>query len=1246
MRVATGSYSGGTLSFNATNNWWGAASGPNYNGSGPGTGDNITDPDGVVAYSPFLTSNATTPCASLPNIVYVDDSWAAIPNGQDPDGAGPATAMGYDAFATIQGGVDGVATGGTVIVYDGNYPQASTISLNKSLSLQGPNAAISPNGGSRVPEAVITGAVSPILRISLPATVVTIQGFKFDNTGVVDCYETGQTIAIRRNIYSNGTSGGAFYFLNGPASLTIDDNYLTNAVLADNDAIFVAGDWNGTTGTTVSITNNVIENSPADSGLNLSSVSGTISGNRFSSLRYYAILLANNSSNMTISGNVFDGMTNPDPTNVPTWGAGVRTYAPAFTGPVNITSNLFKNCFAGVGFRGVPADPSANIGSNVHVNFNSFVNNVHGVSDGSAGALDAENNWWGCNYGPGLGGAGCSGTANDIFNNGSGTVDANPWIVLGASASPNTINAGGTSTVSTDMTRNSDNVVPSGTLPNMPVAYSATNGTMTPPTSTVVAGMASSMFTSTNNNSAIVSTTVDNQTVNTPITVISANANLSNLTLSAATLNEPFDPNTTSYTANVPYSTTSTTETPTAQDANATITVNGTPVASGTPSSSIPLAVGPNTITTVVTAQDGVTMKTYTVTVTRAANTPPTITAAAGVTRQQGSPLSNSTIATVNDTESGAGAVVVTVTSSNPSNGVTISNIVNTGGTVTADVVASCSATNASFTLQASDGNLTATDTLNVTVTANPAPTLSYNNASVNLNGSTVVNPATGPSDNGTVSTIVLLSQGTYTGTISVNNLTGDVSISNAAPVGSHTITIRATDNCGLTTDATFTLTVNCVTPSTVYVNDDWTGTLPGADPDGAGPATSFGCDSFATIQDGVNGVTDPGTVIVYAGTYPEAVTVNKSLIIRGAQAGQNANTRFAAFVSGPNGPKANPAVESILTAAANAPNSGANDTLHIMANNVTFDGFVVDGNNPALAQGGAVLVGGINADARTGIQTEDAAGNNFSANNVLIQNNIVQNFAGDNTNNLGGGVTLINPTNVSPATSGSVITRNVVRNFGAYGILLSFNAYGDVTFNTVDMPDYPTANAGIWVYDFINTGTPHTTNITNNDVTVGQDNFGGIWINLAYLAAININTNTVHAAASVVSGSDFNYGIYLTSLRPGTTASLSGNIVGASGGQFDRGIALWNVGTSPTTTTVKNGSVKNSVDGISLIYNDANFGPAGASSAANVSGMTVSGSQVGVVVDATSSGANTVTMMVTNSTLSGNTAANGGGIT
>jgi small neutral amino acid transporter SnatA (MarC family) len=49
--------------------------------------------------------------------------------------------------------------------------------------------------------------------------------------------------------------------------------------------------------------------------------------------------------------------------------------------------------------------------------------------------------------------------------------------------------------------------------------------------------------------------------------------------------------------------------------------VNGTIVTSGSASGAIPLNVGPNTITVLVTAQDGTTTQSYTITVTRAAVT-------------------------------------------------------------------------------------------------------------------------------------------------------------------------------------------------------------------------------------------------------------------------------------------------------------------------------------------------------------------------------------------------------------------------------------------------------------------------------------------------------------------------------------------------------------------------------------------------------------------------------------------------
>ena len=100
----------------------------------------------------------------------------------------------------------------------------------------------------------------------------------------------------------------------------------------------------------------------------------------------------------------------------------------------------------------------------------------------------------------------------------------------------------------------------------------------------------------------------------------SSNADLSALYPDTGTFSPVFASGTISYTATVPNAFTSMTVTPTATDALATITVNGNAVISGNASLAIPLNVGTNTITTIVTAEDTVTTKTYTLTVTRAAD--------------------------------------------------------------------------------------------------------------------------------------------------------------------------------------------------------------------------------------------------------------------------------------------------------------------------------------------------------------------------------------------------------------------------------------------------------------------------------------------------------------------------------------------------------------------------------------------------------------------------------------------------
>jgi alpha-tubulin suppressor-like RCC1 family protein len=94
-------------------------------------------------------------------------------------------------------------------------------------------------------------------------------------------------------------------------------------------------------------------------------------------------------------------------------------------------------------------------------------------------------------------------------------------------------------------------------------------------------------------------------------------AGLTDLTVDRGTLSPAFSGNTTSYTVAVPYATSSLAVTPVVEQAAATVKVNGAGVTSGTASGPLDLIVGNNPVAIMVTAADGVTTKTYTVTVTR-----------------------------------------------------------------------------------------------------------------------------------------------------------------------------------------------------------------------------------------------------------------------------------------------------------------------------------------------------------------------------------------------------------------------------------------------------------------------------------------------------------------------------------------------------------------------------------------------------------------------------------------------------
>jgi hypothetical protein len=95
-------------------------------------------------------------------------------------------------------------------------------------------------------------------------------------------------------------------------------------------------------------------------------------------------------------------------------------------------------------------------------------------------------------------------------------------------------------------------------------------------------------------------------------------ADLSGLTLSHGALDPAFAPGTIAYSTSVANNVSSVTVKASVSDVNATLTVNGVPVASGQSSGAIGLIVGGNVILIEVTAQNG-TKKTYSVSVTRVA---------------------------------------------------------------------------------------------------------------------------------------------------------------------------------------------------------------------------------------------------------------------------------------------------------------------------------------------------------------------------------------------------------------------------------------------------------------------------------------------------------------------------------------------------------------------------------------------------------------------------------------------------
>ncbi|MDT7605283.1 MAG: hypothetical protein QOF61_3280, partial [Acidobacteriota bacterium] len=540
--------------------------------------------------------------------VYVDDNWVGTTPGTDPDGAGPATNFGYDAFDTIQGGVNGVAANGTVNVAAGTYSEQPVV--GKSLTLLGAGAGATNitapatlatrfnnfyilfevNGGASVEASGITvrgpmnlngcrqatpfstfrryygvyvrgGATLNLhdssvtdIRENSPAANTNCQlGTAIDaGTSVAGLNQTGALTLTNTTVTGFQARGVTVDFAGSSATITnntltgststsfsqtvilvaigasaqISGNQITGAQCSD--AVNCGSDtFNQAAAVGVSLTapangtqvsNNTISNN--DYGINsvtAPNVTPVISGNTFDSNRYFGVNISD--GNATITGNTFSGTS-----NVAVVAASVNDPANATSADtaVTFTSNTITGATVGLQLLDDPNFPADGFFPRITAHFNRIVA-ATAIDNPQNSVTDMENNWWGCNAGPGN--TGC-GTVN-----GTGA-DFNPWLVLSVNASPNTIVPGGTSTITADLLHNSANVVPSNTtfVPPTPVSFAATQGNVSPNVGTITNGQATTTFTSTSASSGTASATVDNQTTSANVNVTAPSFSIDDVT--------------------------------------------------------------------------------------------------------------------------------------------------------------------------------------------------------------------------------------------------------------------------------------------------------------------------------------------------------------------------------------------------------------------------------------------------------------------------------------------------------------------------------------------------------------------------------------------------------------------------------------------------------------------------------------------------------------------------------------------
>lgn len=373
------------------------------------------------------TLNETTQAAAS---VYVR------PGGNDTACSGAvdvdysASAAPLCAVATISRALQLADTGGVINVAAGQYLLGS-VDITRAVTLNGPNAFISPNTGVRAPEAVLTGADARLRLTGSNVANITIQGLTFQTiTGTLSSSGVIQ-VSSTSGVVSNLTfARNRFIDIRNRHAIWVSLSALTpgqNWVVTDNRVDTVNGCSAGQTChafslgnvNALTVTNNVIGNVTAGAGfLLLNNQEALIAGNVLTGARD-GLRLSGTARNVTIADNSVTQAS----------GDGLFLQGSAFTGTVSVLRNTFTETGRAINVSGAINH------SFLQLHYNTFTGSLTNTlyfPGTLAGVVDATCNWYGHLSGPAFGGnPGGLGQSVIVTTTGAGELRFRPWLMYG-----------------------------------------------------------------------------------------------------------------------------------------------------------------------------------------------------------------------------------------------------------------------------------------------------------------------------------------------------------------------------------------------------------------------------------------------------------------------------------------------------------------------------------------------------------------------------------------------------------------------------------------------------------------------------------------------------------------------------------------------------------------------------------------------------------------------------------------------